>query len=140
MPIPGGYMDPNYFHVDSERLLEVLATVTFFAFAIERALAVFFESRLVSKQLDKSGAKEIIAFGVSLGVCWYWHFDALSVVLVKEQMTIPGYFITAGLVAGGSKASIKLFHDGLGIMSLAEEARKGVKPPNRKAQVPDAGT
>ena len=37
---------------------------------------------------------------------------------------VVGHIITAGVIAGGSKASIKLFHDVMGAMSDAEKKRK----------------
>ena len=40
---------------------------------------------------------------------------------------MAGHFITAAIVAGGSKASIKFFHDVMGVMSNAEKRRKGVQ-------------
>jgi len=39
-------MDPNLFHMDYERLFEVLVTIVVLFFFIERALSVIFESRL----------------------------------------------------------------------------------------------
>lgn len=38
-------MDPNLFHMDYERLFEVLVTIVVLSFFIERALSVIFESR-----------------------------------------------------------------------------------------------
>lgn len=51
-------MDPNLFHLDYERLGEVLITVIVLAFFVERALALVFEHRLFIKHLDKRGRGE----------------------------------------------------------------------------------
>ena len=71
-------MDPNLFHVDWERTFEALLFVVVLAFLIERALAIIFENRLFIRHFDRNGVKELIALGVSIGVCAAWKFDALS--------------------------------------------------------------
>jgi hypothetical protein len=38
-------MDPNLYHLDWERTLEVLATIIVLAFVVERALSLLFENR-----------------------------------------------------------------------------------------------
>ena len=38
-------MDPNLFHLDWERLIEVLITIVVLAFFLERSLSLLFESR-----------------------------------------------------------------------------------------------
>ena len=38
-------------------------------------------------------------------------------------MEIFGYFITGGIIAGGSKGAIIIFKEWMGIMSSAEKAR-----------------
>lgn len=80
---------------------------------------VFFINRFQGKSL-----KEVIAFGVSAAVCWYWDFDALSMILLKDSVTLYGAIITGGVVAGGSKASVKLFRDILQFKSTAEARRQ----------------
>lgn len=129
-------MDPNLFHIDYERLFEVLVTIVVFSFLIERALAVIFESRLFIKIYEgtegknnkKKGLKEIIAAIVSITVCFYWEFDAFTILVVaSNKMQIPGMFLTGLIIAGGSKASIKLFKDTLGFMSSAEKDRIAAK-------------
>ena len=119
-------MDPNLFHLDYERAFEVLMTIVVLAMIIERTLSILFESRpFIKKTEGKSGIKELITFAVCCFVCIYWQFDAISVLIVSsDKMTIPGMVITAGIVAGGSKGSIKLFKDVLGFMSSAEKERK----------------
>lgn len=116
-------MDPNLFHVDGERLIEVLFTIIILSFFVERALSLLFESRFFIQRYAGRSLKELIAFTVSSVVCYVWEFDALSILLVKEHMTVYGEIITGSIVAGGTKASVKLFRDLLGITSNAEKVR-----------------
>lgn len=111
-------MDPNLFHVDWERTFEALTLIIILAFVVERALAVFFELPSVVTRIP-SGGKAMIALGVSVAICAIWRFDALSIIILAERTTVPGYIVTGAVVAGGSKASIKLFHDLLGVKSTA---------------------
>jgi len=117
-------MDPNLFAVDGERLFEVLVAIIVLSFFIERALSLVFENRLLVQKLSKKGVKEPITLIVAFLVCRHWDFDAISVVFVKERTQFWGHLLTAAVVAGGSKASIKLFQDVMGAMSTAEEERK----------------
>lgn len=135
-------MDPNLFHIDYERLVEVLITLVVFSFFVERALAVIFESRPFINRLARpgtgsvpssmNGIKELIAIVVSIAVCAYWKFDALTILLVSDNAltfpgSLPGYVVTGAIVAGGSKASVAFFHDVLGFMSTAERERAAAK-------------
>lgn len=117
-------MDPNLFHLDWERLFEVLLTIVVLSFLVERALALLFESRFFIDRLGGKSLKELTAFAVAALVCWYWDFDALSIILLREDVTVWGAIITGAVIAGGSKASIRLFRDVLGFMSTAEAARQ----------------
>ena len=134
-------MDPNLFHVDYERLFEVLVTIVVLSFFIERALAVVFETRWFITIYEKpnengnkkkrKGLKELIALVVSIAVCFFWKFDAFTIIVVaRDKMQIPGYILTGLIIAGGSKASIKLFRDILGFMSSAEKERISVEQAN----------
>ena len=121
-------MDPNLFHLDYERLFEVLVTIVILSFFVERALSVIFESRwfiaMYEAKQSRHGLKELIALAVSIAVCVYWQFDALSIVVVAhESMRVPGYLLTGAIIAGGSKGSMKFFKDVLGFMSNAEKER-----------------
>ena len=117
-------MDPNLFYIDWERLFEVLVAIVVVAFLLERALALLFETRVFIKRAQGKSLKELIAFVVGVLVCWYWDFDAFSMIFLKAKVTILGVVITGGIVAGGSKASVKLFRDLLGFKSTAEADRK----------------
>jgi hypothetical protein len=120
-------MDPNLFHLDWERLAEVLAGVVVMAFLVERALSLLFGNEHYILHLKDKHVKELIAFVVSAVVCWYWDFDALSMIFLKDQTTFPGFVVTGGVVAGGSKASVKLFKDIMGFKSDAEKRLEATK-------------
>lgn len=120
-------MDPNLFAVDGERLFEVLMMIIVLSFLLERALAIPFEHRWLGAPLARKGLKEPITVAVAFLICRHWDFDALSVLLVRENTELWGHLLTAAIVAGGSKASIKLFHDVLNTMSNAELERRKVK-------------
>jgi hypothetical protein len=117
-------MDPNLFAIDTERLFEVLVVILVLSFFIERALALPFENRWLVEPLSRRGLKEPISFLVSFGVCRFWDFDAISVLLVRDKTQLWGQVLTAGIIAGGSKASIKFFHNVIGAMSTAEAERQ----------------
>src|SRR5579862_9319275 len=105
----GGFMDPNLFHLDWERVGEVLTTVIVLSFILERALAVLFESRQFIKRFEGKGVKEWIAATVCVAVCVIWKFDAISMIILTDKTTIFGEILTGCVIAGGSKASMKLF-------------------------------
>lgn len=104
-------MDPNLFHLDWDRTFEVLAAIVILAFLLERALALLFENRWWLDRFDDKISKELIAFGLAAVVCWLWKFDALSMIVLTGKTTAVGELISAAAIAGGSKASIKLFRD-----------------------------
>jgi hypothetical protein len=54
------------------------------------------------------------------------------VILVREHTQFWGHLLTGAVVAGGSKASIKLFQDVLGIRSTAEKERQAIAEEKRK--------
>jgi hypothetical protein len=144
-------MDPNLFHLDWARVAEILVAVTVLAFFIERALALLFESRFFLEKVQgkrpagqqggssstdaqdapgrgksRSGVgtfpiKELLAFAVAGAVCLVWRFDAISMIFLKERTTILGALVTGAVVAGGSKASVKLFRDVMGVKSTARQ-------------------
>ncbi len=94
------------------------------SFFVERALALLFESRFYINRAVGKSLKEVIAFGLGAFVCWYWDFDAFSVLMTKEKVTILGAVLTGAIIAGGSKASIKLFRDVLKFRSASEQLRQ----------------
>lgn len=116
-------MDPNLFHLDWERTFEVLATIVVLSIFVERALALIFEQRwfveAYKRSLRGKGIKELISFTVSFLTCLHWNFDSVSMILLTEKVNIFGQILTATVIAGGSKGSIKLFRDVLGFKSQA---------------------
>ncbi len=125
-------MDPNLFHLDWERVFEALAGIVLLSFLIERALSIVFENRFLLERVWKKahGLKEVVAFAVALIVCITWDFDAISMIILTDHTSIPGEIITAGIVAGGSKGSVKLFRDVFGFRSTAyDEYRPKAKKP-----------
>lgn len=108
-------MDPNSFAINWEQTGEILAAIVVVAFLVERALALVFESAWYIKTLADKNAKELITFVVCVAICFYWKIDALSVILHGDRVNPLGMIISAGVIAGGSKASLKLFRDVMGI-------------------------
>jgi hypothetical protein len=138
MPFFLGAMDPNLFHLDWDRTAEVLIAITILSLLVERALAPLFESRWFLAKYQGQSVKEPIAFLAALGVCASWDFDAVSMVVLAERTNWFGYLVTAGVIAGGSKASIALFQDFLKIKSGARKEldTKGfVTPPGKPVVV-----
>jgi hypothetical protein len=99
------------FHLEWDILAEVLFTIIALSFFVERALSLVFEHRLYLRHAKDLGLKEPIALLVAFLVARYCDFDALSILLRRESNDTFGFLITGAVIAGGSKASIKLFHD-----------------------------
>lgn len=106
-------MDPSTFLLDWDRVFEALAAIVVLSMFVERSLALVFEHRWYDKMHGK-GMKSITAFVVSFFVCKYWEFDAVSIIFSREHTVMWGYFLTAGVISGGSKGSMKLFQDVMG--------------------------
>lgn len=114
--------DPNLFHLDWERTAEAFTAIIVLSIFIERALALLIENKRFVARFGDRAIKELIAFGASFAVCLYCDFDAFSIVMNREQNCIIGIALTAATVAGGSKGSIKLFHD---VMGIKPDGKKG---------------
>jgi hypothetical protein len=120
-------MDPNLFHVDINRTTEVLLLLVLLSFMLERALSPIVEHRWFVERFDKKGIKEFLALALSAAVCILWQFDAVSAVILSEKTSLLGELITASVIAGGSKGSLKFFRDWLDVSSSAYKA-KNPKP------------
>lgn len=107
-------MEPLLFQLEWDIALEVLATIVLLSFFVERALALIFENKAYDVPFGGTGLSEIIALVLAVSVVRYCKFDALAIIMGRESSTWLGYIITGAIVAGGSKGSIKLFHDVLG--------------------------
>ena len=126
-------MDPNLFHLDWERVGEVLAAIVVLSFFLERALAILFESRFFIKRFEGAGLKEWIAAAVCIAVCIIWKFEAISMVVLTDRTTVFGEILTGGIIAGGSKASVKLFHD---VWDVRSSAHVVAHPPDPQTGKP----
>ena len=127
-------MSPQ-FALDSERLFNVLVVIVIASFFIERALALVFENKWLVDRLSNRGLKEPIAFAVSFVVCRHWGFDALSVLFGKGGSQVWGQIVTGAIIAGGSKASLALFHNVIGAMSNAEAERQSIRSAQTRPSV-----
>jgi len=116
-------MAPDLFAINWDTLWEALAVVVVLSILIERALSLVFEHRKFIERFDDSNVKELIAFGVSLAIVVFWKFDVLSVIFIGESNTWLGYVLTAAIIGGGSKGSIKLFHEVMGVKSSARQEK-----------------
>jgi len=122
--------DPNLFHLDWARTSEVLAALVVFSFLLERALSIFFESRIFEKLLKGKGYKEWIAFLLASLSCIFWEFDAMSMIFLKDSVTYQGAILTGAIIAGGSKGSVKLFRDLMGIGREVASSQPKESPTN----------
>ena len=118
-------MAPDLFAVNWDTLGEALALVVVLSILVERALSVVFEHRYFINKFDESQVKEFIAFAVALGIVSYWGFDIISIIFMGEENTWIGLALTALIIAGGSKGSIKLFQDVMGVKSSARREKDG---------------
>ena len=121
-------MDPNLYHLDWDRLTEVLATVVVMSILLERALAILFEYRPFVQKFDGAGVKEPIALIAAFLVCRFWDFDAVSMIILQEQTHVFGQVVTAAIIAGGAKGSIKLFRD---VMDWRSKAYNKLHPASK---------
>ena len=113
-------MDPLLFGIKGDVVAEVLGTIVLLSLFIERALSPLFEWRVVLNKIKEKGIKEPVAFVVSFLAVYFYKFDALAVIFSQESNSLVGYVITAAVVAGGSKGSVKLFRDWLDWKSSAQ--------------------
>ncbi len=118
-------MDPTLFNIDWERLFQALSVVIVLAFVLERALSVVFENKYIAPLLEKIHIKELIALVLGFWVVKTFGFDMVSIVLMGDENTTLGYWLTAAIIAGGSKASIKLFVD---IWKIGNQIKNGDEP------------
>jgi hypothetical protein len=107
--------------IDNSAILSSFMLLTILSVLIERSLALFFEQKHISKVLEGKGVKELIAFGVCYFVCIQWSIDIISMILKIDSSKAIGFVLTAAAIAGGSKASIKLFQDVIGISKIKKE-------------------
>jgi hypothetical protein len=121
-------MPEQYSVAHWEMLFAAVGQVVLLAMLIERALSVVFEADPIEKalkgSLDGRAIKEIVVVAVSWIAVWQAKIDLLAVFQPKspgESFFGLGYFLTAAVVAGGSKGAMVLFND---ILGFAKEYRK----------------
>jgi hypothetical protein len=161
------FADPSQYAMAWDSVIEILTLVVIFAFAVERVLAQIFETPIfikieeglrggakkkyitsqsaVSKEYGnarysgngESSLKPIIAsvFGILLA-CLY-KIDLFSIVAGWAGVSFFGCAMTGLVIAGGSKASIKLFHDVFNVKSSAYERYKNGKSFTVQRPTPD---
>jgi len=113
--------------VNTSAILDSLMLVTIFAIILERSLALVFEQKRISRVLKGKGLKEIIAFFVCFAVCKLWEIDVISSIMSLPEGKTLGFILTAAAIAGGSKASIKLFQDVIGVGKMTKGEDDGAK-------------
>jgi hypothetical protein len=128
-------MDPLLFGMSADVVGEVLGTIVVLSLLIERALSPILEWRPVLEKIDSKGIKEPVAILASLLVVYFYKFDALAILFKEEHQSWLGYIVTAGIIAGGSKGSIKLFRDFLGWKSEAQKEKEEIDEAKVAAKV-----
>lgn len=126
---------PDLFVLQWEAIFEALAAIVLLSLIVERFLSPFFESNAYIKkqrQWDLEGEgnyKTPIAFVVSFIACTATGVDILAVMSQSPSVSLMGLVFSAGVVAGGSKGSIKLFRDFLDFKSTAYRDYKNEAKP-----------
>ncbi len=113
-------MDLSTFSVNYDIAGQALFILVVLSFFIERALSILFEWKPYVKRFKGKGFKEPISLLLSLGVCLIWGFDIIAIMFSMPAPSFLGQVITAAVIAGGSKASIQLFHNILNVKSSAQ--------------------
>ena len=124
LPVPG-QVDPSQYVLPWDTVFESLTLVILLAFVVERVLAQFFETpRFIAylerlEKEDKFSPKPLFASVISIILTVIYKIDILAILVGLPQVSVVGCIVTGLLVAGGSKASIKLFRDFLDVKSNA---------------------
>lgn len=111
---------------NGDDMIKILWFITALAFMMERALALLFEHPAWLNFREKfhfKGTKELIAVVVAYGVCCWAQFDALAIMFGKDEPTFITLLLTAMIIAGGSKGSIRLMQDYLGVKKRLVNAK-----------------
>jgi kumamolisin len=117
------FLESNYY----EQVLGALALIVVLAMVLERALAMPFEWGPIHSLLVRRSLHTPIAYVAAWVICWSLQFDLLPVLGGKTAAWSGpfsiGTFLTAGVIAGGSKGAILLFQGVLGFGKDAVNAR-----------------
>ncbi len=108
-------------------ILAAAAIVVLVAMILERALSVPFEWALLRDWLIRKKLRAPIALVLSYSICATAKFDIIAITFRQPggwsgELAL-GTFVTAALIAGGSKGAILLFQGSLGFGRDAVEAR-----------------
>lgn len=106
--------------INTSIIFDSLMLLTILSILIERSLALVFEQKYIARFLKHKGLKEIIAFCICFSVCKLWNIDVISSMTSTEGTKMLGFILTAAAIAGGSKASIKLFQDVIGVGKMSK--------------------
>lgn len=114
--------------LDYGRVAGVLGIILVLATVLEIGLATIFGWKYFQDNFEDRGLRTPIAIAVSIFFVWYYKLDIISDLLSSFTdsagsfgKTLPGYIITAFIVAGGSGTVNKLF------------AALGLRPPADKS-------
>jgi hypothetical protein len=110
-----------------QQVLGALALVVVLSMVLERALSVPFEWGVWDEWLKAKKLRAPISLAVAWVLCAQMKFDLLQAIS-NNTVTWAGWFsigtfLTAGVVAGGSKGAILLFQGVLGFGKDAVEAK-----------------
>jgi hypothetical protein len=123
---------PDLSSTDIPAILWTLVVMSVF---IERALSVVFEHRAYLRYFDEKGLKELISFLASLIACYAYRFDAFGLLMGRADAGLVGLVLTAAVVAGGSKASMSMFHQLLNVRSAAAKEQAAIREDRLRLQV-----
>lgn len=99
------------------------------ALVIERALYFAFDVKFWRDRI-KSWHRSLVAFAVSLLICWYHQFDLFYLITEHDVgATAVGIVLTALVVAGGSAAAVQLMQQ---VFGLSREVRDATKAEQRQ--------
>jgi hypothetical protein len=100
--------------------MEIVVAVAILAVFVERALSIVFEHPWYIKTAGKiKGLKEVFALLLCYGIVKYLGFDVINLLTGHPGISTAGLWISAAVIAGGSKGSAKLFVEMWDIQSNA---------------------
>lgn len=108
--------------INTSAIFDSFMLATILAVLVERSLALFFENKFVGRIIKGKALKDLIAFCLCFAICKLWSIDIISLMVSSDKPQTLGYILTASAIAGGSKASIKLFQDIIGVGKMKKEA------------------
>jgi hypothetical protein len=133
------FLQPEYY----QKVLGAVALVVVLSMLLERALSMPFEWGAWNKWLEDKKLRAPIALVVAWLICWQMKFDLLPILANGKEAWSGtfsiGTFLTASVVAGGSKGAILLFQGILGFGKEAVEAKVAKTAASAAAGAPPTG-